>query len=329
MLARPALVPVDEAGMAPEQWSARILSSTNHHGAFATAPAAYRHDPTHPGKANTLCPSTLEQLATTYQLPDFTEALAAYRTRPDASPWMFSSAAASTHEDVPQDGVEMRLLPAFLRLCAVRVLKALQVKLAPHLFLRGLRLMPEWPHDARLCQQLGVEALPPKMLPQVAVAIIPAVQTTNNPLLYPRARSQTTQHVSLFVDSRERWGDRTMSISQEEWSMPNFSAVVRTQQIADMEEEQFFPTPESEGTGVVLRNRIMNRLTYPAPEIAAPDPPFAVDGFSAPALVLSRETGPAAAASRQQLHAAMFGESAALAPSLKSLRRKKPAGGRR
>jgi hypothetical protein len=135
------------------------LSSTNHHGCFATAPEPYRHDPSDPGKDGTLCPSTLEQLATTYQLPEFVEIREAYhnRTAPAVS---ISRGIAGNREDDVQDGLELRLMPAFLRLCAVRALKTLQTRLAPDVFLRGLRLMPEWPRDIRLCAQLGIEPLP-------------------------------------------------------------------------------------------------------------------------------------------------------------------------
>jgi hypothetical protein len=63
----------------------RRLSSTNHHACFSTAPEPYCHDPLQPGKANTLCPSTLEQLATTYQLPDFMEIRDAYYARDEST----------------------------------------------------------------------------------------------------------------------------------------------------------------------------------------------------------------------------------------------------
>jgi len=54
--------------------------------------------------------------------------------------------------------VELRLLPAFLRLRAACGLRTLQAAMPPALFLRGLRLLPEWANDATLCAQLGVPA---------------------------------------------------------------------------------------------------------------------------------------------------------------------------
>lgn len=149
------------------------LSSVNHHSHFDDAPSEHRHDPMAPGKRDTLCPSTLEQLAITYKLPECIEARdALHRKRAQRQERRESRAAESSIAAEPDDdgdssdeadqptglvdGVKLRLLPAFLRIRAIGALRILQAELAPDVFLRGLSLLPNWAGDATLRQRLGI-----------------------------------------------------------------------------------------------------------------------------------------------------------------------------
>lgn len=128
------------------------LSSTHHHGRFASIEnPCFRHDPNAPGVENRLCPSTLEQLAITYQLPEFVEARDAYYRipRPDSFQLPMGPNAV-------EDGIELRLMEPFLRLRAICALRSLQSKLTKETFLRGLHMFHEWSRDPTVCSALQV-----------------------------------------------------------------------------------------------------------------------------------------------------------------------------
>lgn len=144
-----------------------LLDSINHHGHFSLAPTQHRHDPYAPGKPDTLCPSTLEQLAITYRLPEFVKIRDAWINRRrhefydsvwDGEPANLSSSGIANNRVT--DGIELRLIPAFLRLRAICGLRTLQNVLPTDVFMSGLRQLPEWASDEILCDQLGVQVAP-------------------------------------------------------------------------------------------------------------------------------------------------------------------------
>jgi len=317
------------------------LSSTNHHGCFATvSDPSYRHDPSDPGKVNTLCPSTLEQLATTYQLPDFVSVRDDYYNNRHvvAVPYGSGSGSSKTQgnpEDVVQDGLELRLLPAFLRLCAVRALRTLQTKLAPHVFLRGLRLLPDWSRDAHLCEQLGVPATPDDHPPRQPEP--PPPRTTCKGI--PRV---THPHEAGAGD----WG----------WTPGNANVTLH-----DIFRQAQLPFTRIQDQHLAIaRRRMMNNMLGfsrssqqnislgASPLIGFSNRlPSVIHPMSATAKSLMQKvrktvtatssmqqvrntvaSSTSATSSMQQLHKAMFGESDERA-TRKSLHRKKPAGGRR
>lgn len=132
-----------------------ILSSSNHHSNFNCVPISHRHDPHMPGKPETLCPSTLEQLAITYQLPEFVQVRDAYYAESRPLSYEMSSFGQMSFSD----GIEYRLLQPFLRLRAVCGFRVLQAAVSDVTFLRGLRMFPEWAHDSLLCDKLNVAPL--------------------------------------------------------------------------------------------------------------------------------------------------------------------------
>jgi hypothetical protein len=332
MLARPALIPVEEAGMTMDELTARNLSSTNHHGCFSTASPVYCHDPLNPGKADTLCPSNLEQLATTYRLPDFVEALAEYHSRRRHRD--FSLLALD--ENVPQDGAEMRLLPAFLRLCAARALRDLQTKLSPDVFLRGLRLQPEWASDVRLCRQLGVEPVPSKYVDAKkeadSTSTLSTTSFTDESLasLFSQIRFESNNELPSTVATQQHvhtavGGDIFHYSVPEQNVLPlHYMRQIRGQ----LDATRGSGTASSSSTDArdfefdlnVINRRTANEM-YGFHQVSGRAQ--RVDSHR-PARTELSSTKRA-----RQLHAAMFDESASAAPTIKSLRRKKPAGGRR
>jgi len=145
------------------------LSSSNHHSSSLGIPERYRHDPAMPGKPETVCPSTLDQLAITHDVLEFVEARDEYyRERQEKEEEEEEEEEEDNDDDEEeasngnkfQDGVEFRLLPAFLRVRAVCGFRTLQASLSPADFLRGLHQLPEWACDEKLCRQLGVASVP-------------------------------------------------------------------------------------------------------------------------------------------------------------------------
>jgi hypothetical protein len=185
--------------------------------------------------------------------------------------------------DDVEDGLELRLLPAFLRLCAVRALKTLQARLTPDVFLRGLRLLPEWSRDARLCMQLGVESLP-------SLPSLPSESTRSIPMTSSLIREQ----VDFLITYADRPAIRDEIVGAF-FSPLFFDEFEREFRIRAR--SHAFPEPQEEEE---------DDMTYA--QVLAPVSPMSDHHHHEQQ-------------QQQHLHDAMFGDRAHHAPSRKSMRR--------